>query len=31
LGSRDVKDAEDQWFLQIGLTDVPGLVYWLSR
>lgn len=31
LGVRDVKDAEDQWFLQIGLTDVPGLVYWLSR
>jgi hypothetical protein len=31
LGSRDVKDAEDQWFLQVGLTDVPGLVYWLSR
>jgi len=31
VGSRDIKDAENQWFLQIGLTDVPGLVYWLSR
>jgi hypothetical protein len=31
VGSRDIQDAENQWFLQIGLTDIPGLAYWLSR
>ena len=31
MGSRNIKFAENQWFLQIGLTDVPGLAYWLSR
>lgn len=32
LGARDiVNDAGDTAFLTLGLTDIPGLVYWLSR
>lgn len=31
LGTRNIKYSDNQWFLQIGLTDVPGLAYWLSR
>jgi hypothetical protein len=32
LGARDViNDADDTIFLTIGIADLPGLVYWLSR
>jgi hypothetical protein len=32
LGARDViHDAEDTIFLTIGIADLPGLAYWLSR
>jgi len=32
LGARDaVHDADDTIFLTIGIADLPGLVYWLSR
>ena len=32
LGARDIiHDAEDTIFLTIGIADLPGLVYWLSR
>ncbi len=31
LGSRDFSEASDTWFLAIGLTDIPGLSYWLTR
>jgi len=31
LGARDINDTGNTWFLVIGLTDVPGLVYWLTR
>jgi len=32
LGSRDVvSDADNTLFLTIGIADLPGLVYWLSR
>jgi len=32
LGARDVIDnAGDTLFLTIGIADIPGLVYWLSR
>ena len=32
LGARDViHDADDTVFLTIGIADLPGLVYWLSR
>jgi hypothetical protein len=32
LGARDViNDAEDTFFLTLGVTDLPGIIYWLSR
>ncbi|MGD8702175.1 MAG: patatin-like phospholipase family protein [Desulfosarcina sp.] len=32
LGARDViNDAEDTVFLTLGVTDLPGIIYWLSR
>jgi len=31
LGTRNVNDANNTWFLTIGITDIPGMVYWLSR
>ena len=32
LGARDViHDANDTLFLTIGIADLPGLIYWLSR
>lgn len=31
LGARDVNDMGDTWFLTVGITDIPGLVYWLTR
>jgi hypothetical protein len=32
LGARDiVNNADDTLFLTIGLTDIPGFVYWLSQ
>lgn len=31
LGFRDYEDISDTWYLQLGVADVPGLVYWLFR
>ena len=32
LGSRDViNDADDTFFFTIGIADLPGLAYWMSR
>ena len=31
LGSRNLEEARDTWFLTIGITDLPGLTYWLTR
>ena len=31
LGVRDINDASDTWFFTVGLTDLPGLTYWLTR
>jgi hypothetical protein len=31
LGTRDVTDAGDNWFLLFGIADLPGLAYWLTR
>jgi hypothetical protein len=32
LGARDlINDAENTVFLTIGIADLPGLVYWMSR
>lgn len=31
LGARDYNNTSDTWFITIGLTDIPGLSYWLTR
>ena len=31
LGVRNFNDAEDTWFFTVGITDIPGLSYWLTR
>lgn len=31
VGTRDVEDFGDDWFLTIGIADVPGAIYWLTR
>jgi hypothetical protein len=32
LGVRDaINNAEDTIFLTIGIADLPGLAYWMSR
>ena len=31
VGTRDVTDINDEWFLTVGFTDLPGAIYWLTR
>jgi hypothetical protein len=31
LGVRDFDDASDSVFLNVGVSDIPGVVYWLTR
>jgi hypothetical protein len=31
LGARDVNESSDTWFFTLGIADVPGITYWLSR
>ncbi|MBT8128130.1 MAG: patatin-like phospholipase family protein [Gammaproteobacteria bacterium] len=31
LGARDFNYISDTWFVTVGLTDIPGLTYWLTR
>ena len=31
LGVRDFNETAETWFFTIGLTDLPGLTYWLTR
>ncbi len=31
FGTRDFNHASDAWFITIGITDMPGLIYWLTR
>ena len=31
LGTRDLDNVKDTWFLSVGITDIPGMVYWLTR
>ena len=31
LGVRDFNDTSESWFFTIGLTDIAGLSYWLTR
>lgn len=31
IGVRDFDHASDTWFFTLGITDMPGIFYWLSR
>jgi len=31
IGTRDFGDISNSWFLSLGLADLPGALYWLSR
>lgn len=31
VGFRDHEDVSDTWFIQLGVADIPGLLYWLTR
>jgi predicted acylesterase/phospholipase RssA len=31
LGVRDLGSTQNTWFIQVSLTDLPGIAYWLSR
>lgn len=31
VGVRDIDNAEDTWFLMFSITDIPGMLYWLTR
>ena len=31
LGARDLSNTHETWFLTVGITDLPGLTYWLTR
>jgi hypothetical protein len=31
LGTRDIRNAGDNWFLTLGVMDLPGATHWLTR
>ena len=31
VGTRDFDRASDAWFITFGITDMPGMLYWLTR
>jgi len=31
VGTRDIRYFNDNWFLTLGIADLPGLAYWLTR
>ncbi|UCB55913.1 MAG: patatin-like phospholipase family protein [Thiotrichales bacterium] len=31
LGMRDVENASETWFFTVGIADIPGWTYWLTR
>jgi len=31
VGSRDFSNFNDDWFLTLGFTDLPGAIYWMTR
>ena len=31
LGARDFDDFDNSWFLTLGISDLPGATYWLTR
>jgi hypothetical protein len=31
VGTRNFDHASDAWFVTFGVTDIPGMIYWLTR
>ena len=31
VGARDARDFEDSWYFTLGIADLPGTLYWLTR
>jgi len=31
FGTRDITDFNENWLLTVGITDLPGMAYWLTR
>jgi hypothetical protein len=31
IGTRDFENASDNWYFTVGITDLPGMLYWLTR
>lgn len=31
FGTRNFDHASDNWFITLGITDIPGMFYWLTR
>jgi hypothetical protein len=31
VGARDARDFEESWYLTLGVADLPGAIYWLTR
>jgi hypothetical protein len=31
LGARDFDQFENSWFMTVGISDLPGAIYWLTR
>ncbi len=31
VGTRYFERASDTWFITFGVTDIPGMIYWLTR
>lgn len=31
VGTRDFDNVSDSWFLTLGIADLPGMIYWLTR
>jgi len=31
IGTRNINNVSNTWFISWGLTDVPGFIYWLTR
>ena len=31
VGSRDLSNFDNNWFINVSFTDLPGAIYWLTR
>ena len=31
VGARDAQDSSDSWYVTVGIADLPGAIYWLTR